>query len=91
MSRLHLDLLELIEKLIAEIKMEEPIYSSVAHIETNSIIEYLSLTMGYSPQSFAMYTNEGITFNVEQVKRVKETITMRKQELIDVANLSVYA
>jgi hypothetical protein len=71
--------------------MKKPIYSSIAHIETNSIIEYLSLTMGYSPQSFAMYTNEGITYNVEQINKAKKTITMRKQELVDVKNLSDYA
>jgi hypothetical protein len=71
--------------------MTEPVYSSTTYIETNSIIEYLSLTMGYSPKSFAMYTNEGITFNVEQINKAKKTITMRKQELVDVKNLSDYA
>jgi hypothetical protein len=90
-SRLHFDLLELIEKLINEIKINEPIYSSITYIETNSVIEYLSLTMGCSPQSFATYTNEGIIFNLEQIKKVRERISWQKQEIQDVANLSVYA
>lgn len=91
MSRLYIDLLELTEKLLLEIKINKPIYSSITYIETNSAIQYLSLTMGCSPQSFASYTNEGIIFNIEQVKQVREKISRRKQEILDIKNLSIYS
>lgn len=91
MSRLYIDLLALTEKLLVEIKINNPIYSSITYIETNSVIEYLSLTLGCNPQSFATYTSEGIIFNLEQLKKVREKILWQKQEILDVANLSVYA
>lgn len=91
MTSLYRDLLELTEKLLVEIKTNKPVYSSITYIENNSVIQYLSLTMGCNPKSFATYTNEGIVFNVEQLKIVREQISWKKQEILDVENLSVYA
>jgi hypothetical protein len=90
MSRLYIDLLELTEELLVEIQLSNPIYSCSTYIERNSVIEYLSLTIGCSPKSFATYTNEGIIFNVEQLKKVREKITWQKQEILDIENLSIY-
>ena len=91
MPQLYADLLVRIDKKLLEVKNKMPVFESVCHITGDPCIEYIALTLGYSPEHFARKILNGYSYDIEKLNDAKIKVLYKRAEKLAVFNLRQYA